>query len=74
MGTLVIVKHEVLLQALVSLVKRFIGFRIHLLIFGRRPEPFDQDIVMRPPPTSILIRIPAGAKRPVKAKLVNWVP
>lgn len=51
MRTLVIVKHEVLLQALVSLIKRFIGFRIDLLIFDRPPEPFDKDMVMRPSST-----------------------
>ena len=47
----VIVKHEVLLQALVSLIERFIGFRIHLLIFNGSPESFDKDMVMRPSPT-----------------------
>ena len=51
MRTLVIVKHEVLLQALVSLIERFLGFRIHLLIFNGSPESFDKDIVMRPSPT-----------------------
>ena len=51
MRTRVIVKREVVLQSLVGLIERVIGFGIDLLILDGSPEPLHKEMVMRSPPT-----------------------
>ena len=50
MGPLVVVEFEVAVQAMMGVLQRAIGIGIDLLVFDRPPQPFHEDIVMRPAP------------------------
>lgn len=53
---------------------RSVSMQVDLLVLGRFPDAFDEDVVAQRPLPSMLMAMPSSLSRPVKASLLNCEP